>query len=100
MGRHDVAERHGRIERELTEERAAALRRISQTLESLIEQLQGLRAHIGDVHWSDANPQLEQYRALRRSAVKYRWYLEVQREALGLRGDHRLDEFYRIPAPL
>ena len=94
------SERHGTIERELTEERAAALRRISQTLESLIEQLQVLRAQIGEVHWSDADPRLARYRALRRSAVRYRWYLEVQREALGLRGDHRLDEYYRIPAPL
>ena len=61
MGTRRATESHDRIIRELSEERAAALRR---------------------------------------SAVKYRWYLEVQREALGLRGDHRLDEFYRIPAPL
>jgi hypothetical protein len=32
--------------------------------------------------------------------VRYRWYLEVQREALGLHPDHRLDEFYRIPEPI
>ena len=100
MGRHDVVGRHERIERELTEERAAALRRISQTLESLIEQLHELRRRLGDVHWSDASPELAQYRALRRSAVRYRWYLEVQREALGLHPTHGLDEFYRLPAPL
>jgi len=100
MGRRETAERQGRIELELMEERAAALRRISQTLESLIEQLQVLRGRIGDVHWSNQSPEVAEYRELRRRAVRYRWYLEVQREALGLHPDHRLDEFYSIPAPL
>jgi hypothetical protein len=100
MGRRETAERQGRLELELMEERAAALRRISQTLESLIEQLHALRARVGDVHWSDRSRELVRYRELRRSAVRYRWYLEVQREALGLHPDHRLDEFYRIPDPL
>ena len=93
-------ERHGRLELELQEERAAALRRISVTLESLIEQLNALRGVIGHVHWSDKSPDLARYRELRRGAVRYRWYLEVQREALGLHPTHRLDEFYRIPDPL
>ena len=82
------------------EERAAALRRISQTLESLIAQLQDMRARIGEVHWSSPSPDLAHYRELRRHAVRYRWYLEVQREALGLHPDHRLDEFYPLPGPL
>ena len=99
------------------EERAAALRRISQTLESLIGELTQLRAHIGEIpafaqsasarphlgaggHWSNPSPDVTRYRELRRRAVRYRWYLEVQREALGLHPDHRLDEFYSIPAPL
>ena len=100
MGRRETAERQGRIELELMEERAAALRRISQTLESLIEQLQALRTRIGDVHWSNRSPEVAEYRELRRRAVRYRWYLEVQRESIGLHPDHRLDEFYRIPDPL
>src|SRR6185503_7033442 len=100
MGRRETAERQGRIELELMEERAAALRRISQTLESLIEQLQALRMRIGDVHWSSRSPEVAEYRELRRRAVRYRWYLEVQRESIGLHPDHRLDEFYRIPEPI
>ena len=100
MGRRETAERQGRIELELMEERAAALRRISETLDSLIEQLQTLRARIGDVHWSNPSPEVAEYRELRRRAVRYRWYLEVQREAIGLHPDHRLDEFYRIPEPI
>jgi hypothetical protein len=100
VGRRETAERQGRIELELMEERAAALRRISQTLESLIEQLQALRPRIGEVHWSNPSPEVAEYRELRRRAVRYRWYLEVQRESLGLHPDHRLDEFYRIPEPI
>lgn len=93
----ETAERHGRIELELQEERTAALVRISRTLESLIEQLHTLLPHVAQLHWSDRSPELAQYRELRRHAVRYRWYFEVQRESLGLRPDHRLDEFYRIP---
>ena len=100
MGRRETAERQGRIELELMEERAAALRRISGTLESLIDQLQALRARLGDIHWSNRSREVAEYRELRRRAVRYRWYLEVQREALGLHPDHRLDEFYRIPEPI
>jgi hypothetical protein len=99
-GGHDVERRQGRIELELMDERAAALRRIGQTLEALLEQLQLLRVQIGDVHWSDRSPRVAQYRELRRRAVRYRWYLEVQRESLGLHPDHRLDEFYSIPKPI
>jgi hypothetical protein len=100
MGRRETAETQGRIELELMEERAAALRRISETLDSLIEQLQALRPRISDVHWSNRSPEVAEYRELRRRAVRYRWYLEVQRESLGLHPDHRLDEFYRIPDPI
>lgn len=98
--KREIAERHGRLELELTEERASALRRISHTLESLIDELNALRSSIGDVHWSDRSPELVRYREVRRRAVRYRWYLEVQREALGLKPDYRLDEFYKIPAPI
>jgi hypothetical protein len=100
MGMRDIAERQGRIELELMEERAAALRRISETLDSVIAQLQDLRARIGEVHWSNRSPDVAEYREVRRRAVRYRWYLEVQREALGLHPDHRLDDFYRIPEPI
>ncbi len=35
-----------------------------------------------------------------RLAMKWRWYLEVQREALGLRQHHMVDELYVIPGPI
>jgi hypothetical protein len=100
VSRRNVAEQHSRLEQELTEERVAALRRISETLAGLIDQLNALRLRIGDVHWSDRSPEVAQYRELRRRAVRYRWYLEVQREALGLRHHQGLDEHYRIPGAI
>lgn len=79
-----AAEQHDRLLREINEERAAALRRISGKLESLIDQLRREREPSARA-------------SLRREAQKYRWYLEVQREALGLRHHRHLDEFYAIP---
>jgi hypothetical protein len=84
--------------RELAEERAAALLRISRTLEALINQLHVIagRIAIGDSQPVD----IVAYRDLREQALLYRWYLEVQRESLGMRQHHMLDELYRIPGPL
>ena len=100
MRRQEVAEQHGRIERELTEERAAALLRISRTLESLIDQLHAARKRLPALAGPERQREVSVYHDLRRRAVKYRWYLEVQREALGLRHHHGLDEFYAIPGPI
>jgi len=92
-----TAEAHDRIARELNEERVAALRRISQTLEKLIAELHetGNAARISES--GERERAVAAHRALRARAVQYRWYLEVQREAMGLRHHHRLDEFYQIP---
>lgn len=90
MGLRESTERHEGILRELTEERVAALTRISRTLESLIEQLQALGK-------DSTTRGTEPYESLRARARQYRWYLEVQREALGLRNHRFVDEVYRIP---
>ena len=95
-----VVEQHEGVERELTAERAAALLRISRTLESLIAQLHASRERLPGLRDDERRRAADAYAALRREALRYRWYLEVQREALGLRHHHRLDEFYEVPAPL
>jgi hypothetical protein len=100
MSRRQTAQQHDQILRELNEERAAALLRISRTLEALIAQLRASRERLAHAQGSDRPREVAAYRDLRREALRYRWYLEVQREALGLRQHHRLDEFYPIPAPL
>lgn len=97
MGKRDVAERHGEILRELNAERAAALMRISRTLESLIDELHAMRDHLARSTADDRSRDLAAYRELRKRALTHRWYLEVQREALGLRHHRMLDEVYEIP---
>jgi hypothetical protein len=92
-----TSEQYDRLLRDLNEERVAALRRIAGTLESLIAELQALGDHIALLSGDQRLDAIDRYRTLRRHAIRYRWYLEVQREALGLRHHHRLDEFYRIP---
>jgi hypothetical protein len=94
---HRVVDTHASVERELNEERVAALRRISSTLETLIAQLHGSRERMQHMRGADRRREVEAYRQLRKEAVRYRWYLEVQREALGLRHHQHLDEFYPIP---
>ena len=95
-----AADTHDGIERELNQERAAALLRISGTLDSLIAQLHAVRARVARLNGVERDREVAAYGELRREALRYRWYLEVQREALGLRHHHRLDEFYEIPASL
>ncbi len=101
--RRETVEQFDRFTRELNEERASALLRISRTLESLITQLHESRTRLDTAPAPDPTArarELAAYEDLRRQALKYRWYLEVQREALGLHQHHRLDEFYPIPAAI
>jgi hypothetical protein len=89
---------HNQLLRELNEERVAALRRISSTLESLISQVQASRERVRQISGPERDREFAALRDLRARALKYRWYLEVQREALGLLRHDGLDEFYRVPA--
>lgn len=89
---------HKQLLRELNEERVAALRRISGTLESLIGQLHASRERLRQVSGPEREREFAVFRDLRDRALKYRWYLEVQRESLGFRRHDGLDEFYKVPA--
>jgi hypothetical protein len=97
MGGRGPNEQHEQLLRELHEERLAALRRISRVLESLIEQLGDLRERVRGASGPDREREIAAWRDLRALAVKYRWYLEVQREAVGMRRHDVLDEFYKVP---
>jgi hypothetical protein len=98
MGRMDSLRKHNDLLRELQEERAAALRRISRRLELLLDELRASGERLAGAEGVERSAEIASYRELRAEAIKYRWYLEVQREALGLRHHDMLDEFYRIPA--
>jgi hypothetical protein len=90
-------EGHQQLLRELREEHVAALKRISGTLESLIDQLYASRERVRRASAADRDRELAAWHDLRARALKYRWYLEVQREALGMRRHGLLDEFYEVP---
>jgi len=100
VGFHETAKQHEHVLAQLNEERVAALVRIGKTLESLLSQLHESRARLADARGEMRARELALQRDLHQRATKYRWYLEVQREALGLRHHHRLDEFYRVPAAI
>jgi hypothetical protein len=101
VGRAERRDRQERIARDLARERGEALVRIAGMLEHLIEQLEALGGA-----WRAASDErlrgelAERYRAVRHDALRYRWYLEVQREALGLTRHAVLDEVYRMPPAL
>jgi hypothetical protein len=96
----ESSERHEAVLRQLNEERAAALTRISRTLESIIDQLHAIRVRIDRESNEVSSADAEEYERLRARARQYRWYLEVQREAIGLRHHGFLDRFYAVPGPL
>lgn len=82
---------------EIAQEKAAALKRIVETLEQLLGDLHALRARIASTCPADRPRLEERYGAMRERVLEYRWYLRVQCEAIGIR---RHDEFEaRFPEP-
>ena len=81
----------------LHEDRAAALGRIGGTLQSLIDALNTLRSQLPAIPDRDRPAALARYSALLEKARLWRWYLEVQREAIGLRRHDLIDELYPVP---
>jgi len=95
-----TAEGLARTEAELRAEKAAALARIAGTLEGLLADLQWRRNGFGRLPSEERGPAAEAYDALREQARLYRWYLVVQREALGLFRHDDVDRHYPLPEPL
>jgi hypothetical protein len=91
---------HERLERELTGERVAALRRIVERLEALLAELEQHRAAWAAASGKGRAAVAEAHRATRGRARLYRWYLEVQRAALGLRRHDELDGCHPVPGTL
>jgi len=87
-------------EREIRAEQATALARIAETLEGLLCESERRRLAFGSLDGGERRSARAEYEALRRRVVLYRWYLEVQREAVGLWRHDDLDRFYPLPPPL
>ncbi len=101
-GRSRTASAQDSLQRELNAERVAALTRIARTLEALIAEMHAaaarLRQRAGQpTDWPERARELAAFRELGARARLYRWYLEVQREAVGLHRHDVLDEIYRLP---
>lgn len=95
-----AAEGLARVEAELRAEKAAALGRIAGVLQGILSELHRRREDFGRLP-SDERPRATaDYDALRARARLYRWYLVVQREALGVVRHEDLDRHYPLPAPL
>ena|SRR5436190_10608248 len=94
------AEALAKVEQEFQQERAAALGRIARTLESLLGRLEMLRARADTVSGAAREAAIAEHAEVRAQATTYRWYLEVQRESVGLRRHETLDEIYPVPSPL
>jgi hypothetical protein len=94
----DIDDAHEGLLRELTREKAAALARIGGRLGELVTELDRRRARWAAREEPLGASERLAFRALRDEARRFRWYLEVQREAVGVRGHARLDELYPIPA--
>lgn len=94
------AESLARTEREIRGEMAANLGRIARTLEWQIERLERMRVEIEQAEAGERARRVATYSAVRREARLYRWYLEVQRESLGLVDHRELERVYPIPGPM
>lgn len=92
-----VEQSFGRLEREMAEERAAALVRIASRLEALLAEHERQRAGLSALTGDARRQRLAACDALRREAQLYRWYLVVQREAVGLFHHADVDHFYPVP---
>lgn len=90
-----------RIQREIQAERAAALARIAGTLEDLIAEMVRTARAADEAADPEGRARLRvRHAEVRERARRYRWYLEVQRESVGLTRHEALDELYPIPGPL
>lgn len=88
------------IEVELRKEKVSALRRVGGKLEALLGDLRALESELPAVKPEDRPRSLDRHRQLRAEAEKYRWYLIIQREAIGLTRHDDVLQQYPIPAPI
>ena len=85
---------------EIAQEKAAALKRIIETLEQLLGDLDSLRARVLTACPADRPRLEERYTLTRERAVEYRWYLRVQCEAIGIRRHDLFEARYPEPPRL
>ncbi len=86
---------------ELNRERANGLGRTGRLIEDAIAACDTLRQQLATCPADHTRAGLlSEYAEHRKTAIEQRWYLEVQREAMGLRKHTDLDTFFPIPPPI
>jgi hypothetical protein len=95
-----TSEGFARIERELQQERALALRRIAETFEGLLGELRDLEARARTAAGEQRRALAADHARVRERAILYRWYLIVQREAVGFVRHEDVDRRHPVPGPL
>ncbi len=85
---------------EINKEKASGLGRTGRLLEEAIAGLTALRGRLSTCHERERGELTTEYRTLHARAVELKWYLEVQREAMGLRKHGDLDQYFPIPPKL
>ncbi|WP_257453937.1 hypothetical protein [Archangium lipolyticum] len=88
------------IEVEMQSEKASALRRVASRLEALLVELAETEKALWGLSGQARERIVARHRELRAEAEKQRWYLIVQREAMGLRHHGDIYELYRLPGPV
>jgi Na+/phosphate symporter len=88
------------IEVEIQSEKASALRRVASRLESLLVELVETEKAVRGLSGPSRERLVARHQELRAEAEKQRWYLIVQREAMGLRHHGDIYELYRLPGPV
>jgi hypothetical protein len=85
------------IEVEIQKEKVSALRNLGARIESLLAELARLERELPSLQGPPRAQCVARHKELRAEAEKQRWYLVIQREALGLRQHADLDEIYPLP---
>ena len=79
-------------------ERAAVLGRIAGVLESLLAELDRLAELAAAAAGEERDGLVREHATVRAMALRYRWYLVVQREANGLYDEAEVERLYPIPS--
>jgi hypothetical protein len=85
------------IEVEMRSEKASALRRVAQRVEALLVELTQTETVLRGTQGPERARLVARHAELRAEADKQRWYLIVQREAMGLTRHDDIYELYRVP---
>jgi hypothetical protein len=93
-----LGERSGTgVPHEVLKERAAVLGRIAGVLESLLAELDRLGELAAAAAPEERDGLVRERAAVREMALRYRWFLVVQREANGLYAEAEVERLYPIP---